>query len=348
MPRPSDQSYQDFVQIAFGHFTGLINPMNPNAGASARALYTLYAGYHPNLQVAPKVPLVGNALYTALDNLINNVGNRVIRVQSDSLKVMDNAGVRQEYQNRLAGQLNPFTGSADATQWSYLHVYPTGTTGTAGQRPITLPAGRPGVRLSNGQPDPNYPPNNWRIGVNVEPNSMAAAVAALMLIMDNNVDINHIKFSAPGTAGKPDSVIVYLRKKGLTYLGIRGLVQAAVGLLNIQHKFSPMWNEFVDGFAEAAEPPIGGGSFGSFRCNLAVLAYYYLLDSGDGLTINNYLAWTDTIFEIFGIPQFSPHDQGPLNDPLYDNQMRLEFMQVLALKKRQAANAYQNRQLIGR
>ncbi len=92
-----------------------------------------------------------------------------------------------------------------------------------------------------------------------------------------------------------------------------------------------MWNEFVDGYAEAAEPPRGGGSFGTFRCILAYLGYDYLLASGDGSTINNYLAWTDTIFEIFGISQFSPHDQGPLNNPLYDNQMRLEYMQVFSI-----------------
>lgn len=347
MPLASDQSYQDFVQIAFAYFMGLVNPANPNAGRSARALYRRYSAYHPNPLIAPKVPLVGNALYTALDNLINNVGGRVIRVQSDGWRVMAQAAVRQEYQNRLAGQLNPLTRSATATQTSYLHVYPTGTVAT-GPATVTLPAGRPGAAPLGGGGGPNLPPNNWRIGINVEPNSMAAAVAALVGIMDANADINHIKFSAPGTAGKPDSVIVYLRKTNVTYAGIRGAVQAAVGGLNIQHKFSPIWNEFVDGYAEAAEPPGGGGSFGTFRCNLAVLAYYYLLDSGDALTINDYLAWTDTIFEIFGIPLLSPHEQGPLNDPLYDNQMRLEFMQVSALKDGLPANSYQNRQLIDR
>lgn len=347
MPRSSDQSYQDFVQIAFAYFVGLVNPANPNAGRSARALYRRYSRYHPDPLIAPKVPLAGDPLYTALSNLINNVGNREIRVQSDDWKVMNKAAVRQEYQNRLAGQLNPFTGSAAATQRSYLHVYPTGTVATL-PASVTLPAGRPGAAPLGGGGGPNLPRNNWRIGINVEPGSMAAAVAALVGIMDNNAEINHIKFAAPGTAGKPDSVIIYMRKSDNTYAGIRAAVQNAVAGLNIQHKFSPMWDEISDGFAEAAEPPKGGSSFGGYRCNLAALAYLDLLASGVGVNINNYLAYTDITFSIFGIPAHSPHRQGPLNDPLYDDQMRRAFMQVLALKERQAANAYQTRQLINR
>ncbi len=347
MPRPSYQSYEDFVRIAFAYFVGLANPAHPNAGRSARALYRRYSSYHPDPLIAPKVPLAGDPLYTALSNLINNIGNHVVRVQSDDWNLLDNAAVRQEYQSRLGGQLNPLSRSALATQSSYLHVYPTGTVATAPDS-VTLPAGRPGAAPIGGGGGPDLPRNNWRIGINVEPSSMAAAVAALVGIMDNNADINHIKFAAPGTAGKPDSVIIYLRKSDNTYAGIRDAVEAAVAGLNIQHKFSPMWNEIANGFAEAAEPPKGGSSFGGYRCNLAVLAYLELLAAGVNVTINNYLAYMQRTFSIFGIPVQLPHRQGPLDDPLYDNQMRRRFMQVLALKKRRAANRYQNRQLINR
>ena len=93
MPRSSDQSYQDFVQIAFDYFKELKNPRKPNIGDAATILYRRYYKYHPDPLVAAKVPLAGDALYTALDELIKNVGNRIIRVQSDDWGIMNNNAV---------------------------------------------------------------------------------------------------------------------------------------------------------------------------------------------------------------------------------------------------------------
>lgn len=334
MPRSSDQSYQDFVRLAFDYFVGLGNPAKPNAASSVHNLYTQYSAYNPDPKVQAKVSLKDKALYNAMITFIDNAANKVVRVQGDDWSVLDNVGVRKEYVKRRDDKKFVLSTQAQRALRTYLHVYPAGATNQKSNK-VTMP---------NGRPDPN----NWRIGINVKPDSIAAALAVLAPIMDSTPDIHHIKFAAPGTAGKPDSVIIYMRKKDKTYTGIRTQVQAALGGLNLQSKFSPMWNEFANGVAEASEPPKNGGSFGTYRCILAYLAYYFLQLTNDDMTPEDYLGWCDAIFEIFGIPQFEPHQQGPLNDPLYDNSMRQLFMSASALYKRKPANSFKDVLLINR
>ena len=349
MPLPSDQSYKDFISSAYTYLTNP-GPVRPSDGVAVSKLYRLYSRYDSNPTVAAKVALVGDPLYQAMVAFIGNANigaNRIIRVQSDKWRVMDQAKVLKQYQNPPQGSPGAMKRQARKALGSYLHIYPDGTK-RKGRKSVTLPAGRPGVPLPDGSRDPNHPPNNWRIGINVEPGSMTAAVAALMDIMDNNADINHIKFSAPGTAGKPDSVIIYMRKRDDSYAGIRTAVQNAVAGLNIQHKFSPMWNEFADGFGEAAEPPKGGSSFGTYRCILAYLAYRRPSSKAATLSPSEYLARVDQIFGIFGIPLFEPHKQGSVIIPPYNRSFHDRFMKARALSKGKAADHYLNDQLIAR
>src|ERR1700734_1513681 len=69
---------------------------------------------------------------------------------------------------------------AELLKTTYLHVYPT------------APA-----------------EGNWRIGFNVRPVDIAAAMAELAPIMNQYDSLDHMKFLCPGSASKADSVIVY-------------------------------------------------------------------------------------------------------------------------------------------
>ena len=335
MPRPSDQSYQDFVRAAFSY---LVNPgpVPPDAGLAVSELYDCYADYDPDPTVRAKRALTGNRLYGALVDFITNVGGRIIRVQNDDWSVLDQPAALVQYRNPPLGGIRALPTQARKALTSYLHVYPTGTQRVAlDSNKLIRPANRPTT-------------NNWRIGINVKPRYIARAAQALVGIMDANRHIDHIKFSAPGSARKPDSVIIYMRKRTATYGTIKAAVQTAIPVRYVQPKFSPMWNEFADGFAEAAEAPIHGGSFGTFRCILAYLAYPRRASTAASLSLSDYQKRADETFELFGIPLFEPHKQGRLYRPPFNDPIRKRFMRAYALHKGKAANRYRNRQLIDR
>ena len=346
MPIPSDQSYGDFVQLAFYY---LINPgpVQPNAGVAVSVLYNLYCHYTPYLNIQAKVPLAGDELYWAMIEILDaaelNNRERIIRVQHKplnqpvTLSVMDQPRAHQQYGTLALN--NTITNTyplAETALTSYLHVYPAGTQRQApDSNALNYPQDRPVT-------------SNWRIGINVLPGSIAAAVEALMPIMHTYKDIHHIKFSAPGRANKSDSAIIYLRKETATYNTIKGNVQQAMTNVEIQPKFSPMWNEFADGYGEAAEAPTNGFSFGVFRCILAYLAIPRRPSTAATLTLSGYLARVDETFETFGIPLFAPHEQGPLWAPPYNHPIRLRFMRALALYSNLPADTFQNLQLTAR
>ena len=335
MPRPSYQSYQDFVRTAFAYLEDP-GPVRLDDALAVHDLYDLYASYDPDPTVPAKVRLVGNPLYQAMIAFINNANNadpnRIIRVQSDDWSIMDKAAALAFYNNPPPGG-PALSAQARTALTSYLHVYPAGTTRRA-------PGSNHLNRAQNRRGD-----NNWRIGINVLPGSIAAAVLALMPIMNANRHIDHIKFSAPGTAGKPDSVIIYMRKRTATYDTIKGAVQAAIPIGNVQAIFSPMWNEFAPGFAEAAEPPKNGGSFGTYRCILAYLAYPRHPSTAATLRPSDYLARVDQTFGIFGIPLVEPHKQEPLVEPPYDSSIRKRFMRARALHKGKPTNHFHKTKL---
>lgn len=347
MPILSDQSYQEFVQLLA--FPYLVNPgpVEPNAGVAVSNLYRGYCYYTPSPNIQAKVALAGNELYMAmialLDATYSDNKNRIIRVQhtppgrTATLSVMDRQRASDQYGNLLQHPTITYP-LAETALTSYLHVYPSGTTQvTTGSDNLSRATNRP-------------PTNNWRIGINVVPGSMAAAVEALMPIMYDFEDIDHIKFLAPGRANKSDSVIIFLVKDPDTYdLTKQAVLQAMEeAQVEIQPKFSPMWNEFADGYGEAAEAPINGYSFGVFRCILAYLASPRRPSTAAILTQWDYQARVDKTFETFGIPLFAPHEQGQLIVPPYNGLIRKRFMKARALYENLPADAFQNLQLTAR
>ena len=347
MALPSDLSYGDFVQLAF-HYLINPGPVRPNAGVAVSVLYYLYSHYASNPNIQAKVPLRDNQLYQAMQDIIDATNSdgkfRIIRVQHKPLNqpvtfsVLDQTRAHRLYGGLLQETYMTTYQLAKTAMKSYLHVYPSGTTQvTPGSDHLNRATNRPLT-------------SNWRIGINVLPGSIAAAVEALMPIMHTHKDIRHIKFWAPGRASKLDSVIIFLRKQANTYGNIQLAVQQAMtnARVQIQPNFSPMWNEFADGYGEAAEAPRNGFSFGVFRCILAYLAIPQRPDTAAMLTLSDYLARVDDTFTTFGIPLFAPHEQGPLHEPPYNDPIRQRFMRAMALYSKLPADTFQNYQLTAR
>ena len=348
LPRTSAASYALFKQRAWAELSQPVTAAM-NTGQKSTQLYQRC--YKPSLDAVPaKAPLAGRALLVAMQTLLFNAGltnggnARVVHIQGGN----DLTNVeRLEYQ-AWADYLNhwaitrflcccmlpqPAILSADAVagQRGYLHIYAAGG------------------RVEN---------NNWRVAFNIHPADIPAAVAAVCPILDNNADIGHFKVSAPGTAGKPDSLIVYMRRRTATYAGIRGALVTALQNLHIQETFAPMWNEFQLGMAEAAEPPRAAWpaahnrsiSFGRFRCLATAIAFETALAQDAGgvlgtLTQHQFDARVDLAFPIYGVPILAPHDQNQLA-LVAGNADNQAFMRAFALYKNRAANYYTNRNAV--
>tara|TARA_R110002072_G_scaffold77215_3_gene180391 strand:- start:921 stop:1913 length:993 start_codon:yes stop_codon:yes gene_type:complete len=315
--RTSTQSFNDFAAAVWAYLNANFDADEVQDNVSH--LYgQIYSTYNPDALPA-KSPLTGEKLYTALLATISNSGDRVVRVQKDHWSVMDKDALNLAYQQRKEGKINPLDDQASRARSSYLHIYPTGTT-TNGNKIIP--------------PTDRAKDNNWRLGINVKPNNIAQAVLDLCPIMDQHKDIDHFKVSAPGGARKPDSVIIYMKNDPQTYATIRDAVWDKAKDYDLQPSFSPMWNELESGFAEAAEPPVDGGSFGTYRCLVAYLCYWWLsIEEGTKPTRDDYLLWLTAVLVSFGITPTAPHKQEPLDEPPFGKEENRVFFQVMALYK---------------
>lgn len=280
------------------------------------AVYNVYSQTLP-LGVAAKVALVDQPLRTAMETVFTTLGTRMVVLQKGVWPQLDNAAMVVEYQKALLTDLSQ---QADEATEEYLHVYPANTVYGEGGN-VTYALARSSVVGKD-----------WRIGINVTPATMPAAVAAVLGIMDNNNCVQHIKFSPSGYAGKPDSIILYMKKDD-TYDTVRGQVVLAMGAggITLQPCFNLLWNEFQDGIAEAAEPPSGGASFGMYRSALAFFTYYDLLVSFGRVSQTLFELWLDNIFIDFGIPLGRPHDQRSIIDVPYMTPKLALYADLMAL-----------------
>ena len=239
-----------------------------------------------------------------MKNLIEGSGDRVIAVQRGDWPAMDKTAMLEQYAKPLTTAFNT---AARYASKSYLHLYPSGS--TYSRRGRFVP------------PVEHTKVCNWRIGINVKPSSMAQAVAALAPVLDAQKDINHIKFQAPGSASKCDSVIVYMNKTD-DYLNVKNAVIGAVTGLDIQDCFSIIWEQPLDGIGEAAEPPIG--SFGTYRSSIAVLSYHVALKLFNRRpNLDQFLRVAKSVYQQFGVSFADPHKQGQVTAiPQYMNWLR--------------------------
>ena len=317
-PRTSAASYALFKTCAWNQ---LSNPANAGGTLDQKTTLLYNNCYTPSLDPAlpPKVALQRRALYLQMNGIFTAIGGgRQVRRQRNGAWPVLNAGnLAAEYQAwadwewwepisyitcRLIPNPQPaaLSHNAQRSMGAYLHIYATGG------------------RVEN---------NNWRIAFNILPQNIAAAVAAMCPVLDANADIGHFKVSAPGTVGKPDSLIVYMRRNAGTYAGIRAAVIGAVGGLGMQATFAPMWDEFALGQGEGGEPPRvawtsggvarrGGFSFGKYRCFLTAKAFNDALANAGGLAHLTQVAFNtevDQVFQNFGLPPANPEDQQQLN-----------------------------------
>jgi len=341
LPRTSAASYALFKTAAWG----VLSQPALAGGTLRQKSDALYAQcYTPSLDpgLPAKVALTRRALCLAMAGIFTATGNvRQVRRQAHGgWPVLNAANLVVEYQNwanyfwwqplsfitcGLIPNPQPAGLSVDGqnAMGAYLHVY-----------------ANPG-RVEN---------NNWRVAFNILPQNIAAAVAAMCPVLDAHADIGHFKVSAPGTVGKPDSLIVYMRKNIATFAGIRAAIIGAVGGLGIQPTFAPMWDEFALGQGEGGEPPRvlwGAGrrgmSFGQYRCFLTAKAFDDVVQATVGglanVTAVAFGAQVDLVFNNFGLPPAQPEDQQLLNFNAA-TALNTEFMQDYAVYDGQAANHY--------
>lgn len=350
LPRTSAASYALFKQRAWNT---LSQPVNAALDTGQKSTVLYQQCYKPALDAVPaKVPLRDRELIVAMQTLLfnaglTNAGNaRVVRIQGGNVLTNNERlefAAWADYLNHwaitrclcccLLNEPEDLSADAVASQRAYLHIYAAGG------------------RVEN---------NNWRVGFNILPADIPEAVRLVCPILDANADIGHFKVSAPGTASKPDSLIVYMQNTNATYANIRQALENALGGLRFQETFAPMWNEFALGMAEAAEPPkvswplMGGGhrslSFGRFRCLATAVAFETALANDAGGVLGNLTQpqfdnRVDQAFPIYGMPLATPHDQGQLA-LAYNNADNLAYMRAFALYKGKAGNYYTNRQAV--
>jgi hypothetical protein len=288
--RTSVQSFRDFITGAW-QLLRMPAAQNYSEVGNLRRLYNLAATYNPNA-VPPKVSLFGAPRYQAMTTYIQATQiptQHRIRIQDGNWPdVTNQVGTFAAYYTAVANmQSPPLNAQAEKLALRYLHVYPA-----------------------------QQAPADWRIGLNVKPPDMAAAMTALAPLLDQFRDIDHMKFLSPGLDSKADSVIVYLRRSQ-AYAQLRDAVSNAVEDLDLEPRVGAMWNEIDDGIGEAAEPP--AGSFTSYRCVVVYLAY--LNYRAKQPSFAGFLQYLTAVMALFGLDPASPHTQGPRDtqNPVYDS-----------------------------
>jgi len=327
MPRALVTSVQ-----SYDTFKGWALPvLQANAARSVRtktnALYQLCytRSQHPNLP--PKTPLRNQDLLCGLLGVCSGVGNHKVRAQKSG--TMNVGGCAMEYRRALAEPGIVLSDLAFGARRDYLHVY----------------------ALNN-----RVEANNWRVAANVDPVDIAEAARRQTQVLDQFANAGHFKVTAPGGAGKPDSMIMYMQKDG-AYAATRDAVVGALEGLSIQETFAPMWDELAPGVAVGAEPPkiqnVGGSSFGSYRCLLTSMAFDWAVQNHvpghpENLTVGDFENAVDAYFNRYGVPVAAPHDQYQLEIGAGANPRTAylslvqweEYLDAYAISNRQTAGTY--------
>ena len=290
-----------------------------NPGDVANALYQKV--YSAKDTVNVKTALSGTTLNTAMSTIFTSIGAHIVNVQN--LGFIDSTGTggfATAYGN------NKTSTTLTKISVDYLHVYPTGS--TRGSSGITPPMGRPS---SNDV--------NWRLGLNVDAKDVATVLPAFIALMDNSKYkfIDHFKFGAPGSIGKADTFIIYMKKpSNLEYSKFVAAAWSAIGaLVTPVPAFMPAWHQIQPGFAEASNPPSPYVSFGEYRCIVAYIAYRALLQtSGMSKTKLNFYLWLEDAMTRFGIPGDEPQQQEILGLPFFTQDVQDLFTDIWAKSNR--------------
>ncbi|HEY2068070.1 MAG TPA: hypothetical protein VGG48_00825 [Rhizomicrobium sp.] len=314
----SRESFNAFVGQAWQYFLLQESKKPQQQWSRSQVLRQLYA--YASAPVGPagvKNPLTPPALYESMVLYMGATIPYSIKLQKSSpwlsIPAAMNNAIIADY-TKLANGQAPVYQSADerlAVQklpTGYLHVYPT-----------TPMAG-----------------NDWRIALNVEPVSMADAIRLFKPLLGERTDINHIKFLGPGSAGKCDTALVYLKKVEGRYDALRDRIVAIAGQLQLQDAVGGIWNEYAPGIAEASEPPKTLGlyaSFTSYRCIVVCLAYIaYRQHAGQKRVFDDYFDLLGQVMALFGLDIEVPYIQEPIPGSL-SGQYKSYLDAYLALKE---------------
>lgn len=282
----SRESFNALVNATWNYLSAPLTELYSDP-FNLKAIYTWAANYNPD-NVSPKNALSGKPLYAAM---VKYTGATipykiVLQTSKDWPDITKNVPTLLEYYAAKAEGLSPTVNDmADRLTISYLHVFPAKPT-----------------------------KGNWRIALNVIPAEMAAAMAALVPLLeaDKFLDIDHMKFLSPGNPGKADSVIVYLNRTEEGYDKLRDAILEATKDLNLQKRVGCMVEEIAPGVGEIAELPVDYISATEYRCLVIYLAYWEHLKVETKPTFETFEKYLASVMWLFGLDAKQPYLQGKL------------------------------------
>jgi HopA1 effector protein family len=281
----SRESFEAFVGAAWSFF-GIPKVDELSGAFNLNDLYVFASNYNP-ANVPPKDPLSHTDLDAAMATLVQaTIPYQIVMQGHGWPELTGEAQALVAYYNaRAAQQRHAPPKFAELLKTTYLHVYPT------------APA-----------------EGNWRIGFNVRPVDIAAAMAELAPIMNQYDSLDHMKFLCPGSASKADSVIVYADRQVASFDALKHAALQAMRPFRLQPRVGAIWEEIHPGVGEAAEPPqeADGTSFTAYRCILAYIAHWKYSRQAQRPNFDEFRHYLGEVFEIFGIDPQAPFLQGPL------------------------------------
>lgn len=324
------QSYITFINdcwTVLQKYDALSNP-----GNVVNDLYrTVYSAKDT---VNVKTALSGTTLNAAMSTIFTSIGAHIVNVQNlGYINSTSTGGFATDYRNDKSSSL------LTSISIDYLHVYPTGS--TRGRSGVTPPVGRPASDDIN-----------WRLGLNVDAKDVETVLPAFMTLLDDASYkfIDHFKFGAPGSIGKADTFIIYMKKPSdLVYTNFVADAWSAISaLVSPVPAFMPAWHQIKPGFAEASNPPSPYVSFGQYRCIVAYIAYRALLQTG-GMkkTKMNFYLWLEDAMVRFGIPGDEPQQQEILGRPFFTQDVQDLFTDIWAKSMRYDPSDFSNLLKIG-
>ena len=174
--RTSLQSFNDFI-LASWQYLRMPAAQNYSDALNLNRMYDSAANYNPN-GVPPKASLFGTPRYRAMATYIQATqlpAQHQIRMQEGNWPYLTNdVATFAAYYAAVANlQHPPLNVQAEKVPLRYLHVYPA-----------------------------QQAQANWRIGLNVKPDEMAAAMTALAPLLGQFPDIDHTKSSVPASTAR--------------------------------------------------------------------------------------------------------------------------------------------------
>ena len=290
--KPSAESFADWARASYAYLA-------VNSGFSLtlelQAIYNIAINYNP-AGLPPVDPLLGVPLWQAMSLYIGEAAHHRTVLQTGA------PGTWPELRTHIPAMREYYIKQA-----AYLEAV---AEGARPKPPVPPRYALEATRLYLHVLPPGDRPSDWRIGLNVKPQSRAKAIELLAPLIGLHDAIREIKFEGPQSVLKPDAVIVYLQRDD-SYPEIEAAVLARAEQLELEPRVGASWDEIAPGIGVAAEPPMGG-TFLRYRCLALQRAFYSYTRAAEAPSTEGFMGFLHDTILPFGIDTEAPHRQGPL------------------------------------